>query len=194
MEIKDKINGSFNSYLKMRDDHLDNIYNLYRDDILNHGIIFCGVGKNWYIAEELTKLFVSFGINAQALDCTHALHGDCGMIKDQVLFFLSKSGTTKELVTLMKYLKSIDHFSKNKQVLVSLRDVTSETADYIIKPESNTVYEFDSNDLIPTLSLTMILLLLSEFGVRIFESSEMLTNLYKYNHPGGEIGERLACK
>ena len=194
MVVEEKLNKTYDMYLEMRKDHLDNIYNLYRDDILSNGVIFCGVGKNWYIAEELTKLFISFGLNAQALDCTHALHGDCGMIKDQVLFFLSKSGTTKELVTLMNYLKTVDHFSNNKQILVSLRDVKSDTADYIIKPKTNYIYEFDSNDLIPTLSLTTILLLLSEFGVRIFESDETLVKLYKHNHPGGEIVERLSCK
>ena len=79
----------------------------------------------------------------------------------------------------MNYLKTVDHFSNNKQILVSLRDVKSDTADYIIKPKTNYIYEFDSNDLIPTLSLTTILLLLSEFGVRIFESDETLVKLYK---------------
>ena len=78
-----------------------------KDKILKDGIIFCGVGKNWYICEKVTKTFLSMGIPAQALDPVHALHGDLGMIRNQVVVFVSRSGTTEELLNLARVLQGI---------------------------------------------------------------------------------------
>lgn len=189
------IKNAFELYDAFRKAELDVLFDKYRDKILKDGIVFCGVGKNWYLAEELTKLFISFGIKAQSLDCTHALHGDCGLLKDQVIFFMSRSGTTSEMITLAKYLKQSEAFN-NELVLITFDIAESEYFDYVVSPVNATdikLHEFDQRNLVPSLSLCVVLAMLSEFGVMIFESDSNLVARYKDNHPGGKIGETLKC-
>ena len=45
----------------------------YKNEILKNGIIFSGIGKNWYICEKITKTFLSMGIKAQSLDYMETL-------------------------------------------------------------------------------------------------------------------------
>ena len=71
----------------------------------NPTFIFSGVGKNWYICEKEVKTFISMGLDAKSLDCTHALHGDLGILMDpnecKYIFFVSKSGKTNEMHKLI---------------------------------------------------------------------------------------------
>lgn len=170
------------------------VINMMKDNWIN-GVILCGVGKNWYVCEKVYKTYISLGIACDALDPTHALHGDIGMIKNQTIFFVSKSGTTTELVMLIKYLtylrsqniihpKFVGIFLKNNE--------TCKMMDYNIIPKDGTLlYEFDNKDIIPTLSINILQMLLDYIAVRVFETNQTLIDNYKYNHPAGSIGALL---
>lgn len=165
--------------------------------------IFTGVGKNWYICEKVVKTFISMGIQAQALDCTHALHGDLGMLKtseDKVLIFVSRSGTTAELVKLAKIVKKF----KDERILVNLDTIAlflnknkpnAELFDEWIFPndatEFDTIYEFDDRDLVPSLSINIIQMVLDLLGVILYEGRQELVDGYVYNHLSGGNGEKL---
>lgn len=165
--------------------------------------VFSGVGKNWYICEKVVKTFISMGIQAQALDCTHALHGDLGMLKtddDKVLVFVSRSGTTGELVKMAKVVKAL----KDKDILGNLETIAlflnpskpnNELFDEWIVPddlrELATIYEFDERNLVPSLSINILQMVLDLLGVILYEGHDELVGGYVYNHLSGANGEKL---
>lgn len=197
---KEKISRMFQLFWDLyKNPDLDSIREYLADrKNLDKGIIIAGVGKNFYIAEKIYKTFISMGIKCQALDCVHALHGDLGMVDGQLIFFLSKSGNTEEMVTVAKTLnmlrdrgiknfKSCGFFLNNKPKYVEY--------DWMIVPGSqysnDDIYEFDSRNLVPSLSINIMQMVLDDLGVEMFEKNEDLYEGYKYNHMGGTNGKRL---
>jgi len=197
---KEKISRMFQLFWDLyRNPDLDSIREYLSDrKNLDKGIIIAGVGKNFYIAEKIYKTFISMGIKCQALDCVHALHGDLGMVDGQLIFFLSKSGNTEEMVTVAKTLnmlrdrgiknfKSCGFFLNNKPKYVEY--------DWMIVPgtqySNDDIYEFDSRNLVPSLSINIMQMVLDDLGVEMFEKNEDLYEGYKYNHMGGTNGKRL---
>ena len=168
-------------------------------DILNKGFIFTGVGKNWYICEKLNKTFLSMGLKSQALDPVHALHGDVGMVDGQIIFFISKSGNTEELIKLAKTLRALKNQHIKDCIMVGFclnnQFENSRLYDYLIIPSErfpkDQIYEFDEKNIVPTLSINIMQMILDKFGVEIFESYDYLVNNYKYNQLAGENGRRL---
>ena len=163
------------------------------------GFIFSGVGKNWYICEKLTKTFLSMGLKAQSLDPVHALHGDLGMVDGQVIFFISKSGNTEELIKFAKTLRALKNQNIKQCIMVGFclnnKFQNNGLYDYLIIPSDkfskDKIYEFDQKNIVPTLSINIMQMILDKFGVEIFESNDYLVNNYKYNHLAGENGRRL---
>ena len=169
--------------------------------------IFAGVGKNWYICEKVVKTFISMGIHAEALDCTHALHGDLGILssvaytnEEKVVFFISKSGTTAELIKLAKVVKALkDNKKIDNTTTISFNLNTnkpfSELFDFNINPsdkfKDTTMYEFDERNLVPALSINIMQMILDLFGNELYESKPELVEHYVYNHLGGANGEKL---
>lgn len=176
----------------------------------NPTFIFSGVGKNWYICEKEVKTFISMGLNAKSLDCTHALHGDLGMLMNhnelKYIFFVSKSGKTLEMHKLINII--IDLRKKNiiqniKLVFICLNPYilgqidNKEEFDFILKPaiiDHNIIYsniELDDRNLIPTLSINITQSILDYIGVLVYQSKPELVENYKYNHLGGSNGKQL---
>lgn len=174
----------------------------YKD---NPTFIFSGVGKNWYICEKEVKTFISMGLNAKSLDCTHALHGDLGMLMNpdefKYIFFVSKSGKTLEMIKLIDIildLKDKGIIKKIKLVMLCLNPNIEnfiQGFDYILKPDKEfgdvANNELDNRNLIPTLSINITQSVLDYIGVCIYEDDEKLIENYKYNHLGGSNGEKL---
>lgn len=169
--------------------------------------IFCGVGKNWYIAEKVTKTFISLGLKAMALDPVHALHGDLGAIQynpNQVIFFISKSGKTEELVHAAKVVKYLrDKVHKIIPLTVAMTLNTPEDGadpklyDIVLsiskELKESCLSEFDTRELVPSLSINTIQAVLDCLGVMVYESSKKLVENYKYNHMGGANGKALGA-
>ena len=175
------------------------VYIQNNKSILDKGFIFAGVGKNWYICEKINKTFLSMGLKSQALDPVHALHGDLGMVDGQIIFFISKSGKTEELIKLAKTLHALRDKGIKKCIMVGFclnnEFNNQDLYDYLIIPSNkfpkDKIYEFDDNNLVPTLSINIMQMVLDKFGVDIFESDKTLVDNYKYNHLAGENGRRL---
>jgi len=170
-------------------------------------IILAGVGKNWYICEKVMKTFISMGIHCESLDCTHALHGDLGILssigyanEEKIVFFISKSGTTSELIKLARVVKALkDHGKVSKVTTVgyslNVNKPFSELYDYVICPDEKfaayTSFEFDERNLVPSLSINIMQMVLDCIGVMIYESRPELVENYVFNHLGGSNGEKL---
>lgn len=166
--------------------------------------IFSGVGKNWYICEKEVKTFLSMGINAKSLDCTHALHGDLGMLmdkdEDKLLIFVSKSGTTKEMVQLLHIIKDLNYkriIQKIKIACVFLKHNPElhNLYDFVLTPVNSnpddTNIEVDQRNLIPSLSIHETQMVLDILGVQLYEECDDLIENYQYNHLGGSNGKKL---
>lgn len=153
------------------------------------------------------KTFISMGLHCESLDCTHALHGDLGILSDigyeseeKIIFFISKSGTTSELIKLARVIKALKVNNKISNVTtvgysLNVKKPFSELYDVVISPdeyfEAYTSFEFDDRNLVPSLSINIMQMVLDYIGVMIYESKPELVEHYVYNHLGGSNGEKL---
>ena len=96
-------------------------------------IVFCGVGKSGLIGAKLASTFTSLGLRSFLLHPTEALHGDLGRVRESdVLVFLSKSGTTEEILKLLPYLKS-------KKILLKRHDFHLYRLPYLVFDDLKTL-------------------------------------------------------
>jgi arabinose-5-phosphate isomerase len=70
-------------------------------------VITLGVGKSGHAAEKVAGTMRSIGLSAVHLSSLDALHGDLGVVdQGDVAILFSKSGTTRELTTLLPHLRA----------------------------------------------------------------------------------------
>jgi len=69
-------------------------------------ILVCGIGKSGLIGRKIAATFSSIGAPAIFLHPLEALHGDIGIAGGgDAAIFLSKSGSTRELLEILPFLK-----------------------------------------------------------------------------------------
>jgi len=157
-------------------------------EIINgKNIFFTGIGKSGNMAFHISSLLKSVSQKSYYLDPTNSTHGDIGTIKkDDVVFFLSKSGNTIELLNLIILLKErgcitiglvCDDYSKFKEI-----------CNICLKlPFQNEITGNINN--IPTNSC-MAQLFFGNLLVSLLKEKISLGE-YKTNHPAGNIGDKL---
>lgn len=134
------------------------------------------------------------GIKAQSLDPIHALHGDLGMVTNQVIIFISRSGTTEELINLAKVLQGLKRNNIKSPITVGFflnnKLPYKDLFDHLIVPSKKfppeKIYEFDSKNLVPSLSINILQLLLDDFGIEILSQNLILlkvTNIIIWVEP-----------
>ena len=76
---------------------------LMQDALARGGkVVVSGVGKNLHVAEKMSAIFASTGVNSIVLNPVQAMHGDLGMTgANDVLLALSFSGESEEVVRLI---------------------------------------------------------------------------------------------
>jgi arabinose-5-phosphate isomerase len=156
----------------------------YLKNNIEDGLIISGVGKNWYSSLKASKTFISLGIRCDVLDPVHALHGDLGIVQKQAVILVSKSGNTRELIELVKYLKNSKYIAG---LTLNKNSKLNEYCNLIICPEVK-IQEMDKFDIIPSFSIIFFQMILDYIAVNIYNN--ILINL-KNNHPEGSIGKKL---
>lgn len=154
-------------------------------------LIFCGVGKSGVIAQKLASTFSSVGLNSFFLHPTEALHGDLGRVrKNDAIVFLSKSGTTEELVKLFPFLPIP---KENRIALVGkIPSAVSEFSGIVF--DCSVEKEACINDQAPTTSSTLALAMGDAMAV-LFETQVGLSKEgFAQYHPGGILGKSLRMK
>jgi arabinose-5-phosphate isomerase len=77
-------------------------------DLLSHSkgkIVVAGTGKSGHVATKIAATMTSLGVPAVFVHPGEALHGDLGMIGEgDALIAISYSGTTKELLAMLKHV------------------------------------------------------------------------------------------
>jgi arabinose-5-phosphate isomerase len=154
-------------------------------------IIFTGVGKSGIIANKLAMTFLSTGTKALYLPTMDALHGDIAVVtKEDIVVLLSKSGETKELLSLLPYIrkkgaKIISIVSADKTPLSKEVDLS------ICLPLEKELCPFN---LAPTTSTVLQLIFGDVLAVALMKEKNFSLEEYAMNHPAGAIGKRIALR
>ncbi len=172
--------------------NIDRLVDLF-NDLIGSGssLIFCGVGKSGLIGQKLASTFTSLGLPSHFLHPTEALHGDLGRIRaSDAIVYLSKSGTTEEIVKLFPYLPM-----DNKRRVALVGNLSSPIAkDCGIVFDCSVEKEACLNNQAPTTSSTLALAMGDAMAV-LFESLVELTKeKFAVNHPGGLLGKSLRVR
>lgn len=165
--------------------HINNI-NLLINKIndTNKNIYIIGVGKSYNSALQLADLLKSLSINCFHLDTQKLIHGDMGVINNNLIILFSKSGNTKEIINIID--KLIDRNCYLVGVFCNSNNNISKKCNlnlYLPLKE-----EIDQNNLIPSMSITLY----SIFTNYLIEnlSNDISLEEYGHNHPAGDIGKK----
>lgn len=154
-------------------------------------VVVSGLGKSGHVGRKTAATFASLGVPAFFLHATEGAHGDLGMVcREDVGFFLSNSGETRELIALIPYFKRLG---------APIIAVTGNTESTLAKESDVTLNcrverEADPLGLAPTSSTTLQMAL----GDAVAGMATKLLGLEKEDfalfHPGGSLGKRLLLR
>ncbi len=154
-------------------------------------IIVSGVGKSALVGKKITATLNSTGAPSVFLHAGEAFHGDLGVCdKHDVAIFISKSGTTIELLKLIPIFKN---FEIPVIALVgNLHAPLATQSDFIL--DASVENEADSENLAPTNSSTLALALGDALAVCLMEKRNFKKEDFARFHPGGQLGKNLLYK
>ncbi len=151
-------------------------------------IIVTGIGKSGHIARKIAATFCSTGTSALYLHPGEASHGDLGAIsRDDVVFAITWSGTTRELGDIVNYCRL-----NRLPLIVATANGSSwvgEAADICLTLP--VVREACPNELAPTSSTTMQLVVGDALAVALIEARGFSSHHFGLFHPGGRLGAQL---
>ncbi|NLV81642.1 MAG: KpsF/GutQ family sugar-phosphate isomerase [Synergistaceae bacterium] len=154
-------------------------------------VVVSGVGKSGHVGRKISATFASLGVPSFFLHATEAAHGDLGMVcRDDVGFFISKSGETKELVNIISCFKRLgvpiiavaeskdSTLAKNSDIFLNCH-VEREAGLLALAPTSSTVLQMSLGDAVASMSTLLLGLKKEDFALF---------------HPGGFLGKQLLLK
>lgn len=151
-------------------------------------VVVTAIGKSGYIAQKFAASLRSIGIPSYFLHAAEAGHGDIGnVVASQIVFAISKSGTTAEISALVPALKA------RKSILVAITNrpnsPLAETSDFSIytgvQEEGSLVAD------VPLVSTQAALFACDYLISLIAEKRQLTREDFLYNHPAGQIGANL---
>lgn len=153
-----------------------------------HPIVCLGIGKSGFIMQKFSASLNSLGIRSVFISPMNALHGDIGFVVDESLCILmSNSGTSDELAALLPNLRT----RKAKTILFTGNmkgSLVNEVDKVVFYGE---VIELDTNDLVPTTS-TALQMLITDALIGLISEKIVLSKIkFARNHPAGSLGLRL---
>jgi 3-deoxy-D-manno-octulosonate 8-phosphate phosphatase (KDO 8-P phosphatase) len=173
---------------------LDNFHNIDFEFITNKilqctgNIYITGVGKSEDISIHLVNLMKSISIKAYYINIMNSTHGDIGCIdNNDIIIFFSKSGNTKEII------EKIELFNCYKfGICCNENSLFSKHCDNtIIIPCNGEIKNSKNINCIPSNSYMSQLFFSNILINNLIEKSNITLDLYKSNHPAGNIGDNL---
>ena len=149
---------------------------------------FSGVGKSSQVALYMSSLYSSIGFPSYYLDATEAIHGSAGQVQnDDVVFLISNSGETEELIKTAETLK------ENGAYLITVnRNPHSELSllchDALI---AYAKHEGDPLNKPPRASVLCQMIVLQTLSVMLQELKNLDMATYVKWHPAGKIGKSI---
>ena len=152
-------------------------------------VIVTGMGKSGHIARKIAATMRSTGTSALYLHPGEASHGDLGVITRQdVVLAITWSGETTELRDIFHYCRAYD---VTLIVATAHAESTAGRAANICLTMP-LVREACPNELAPTSSTTLQLVLGDALAVALIEARGFSPSDFHVLHPGGKLGARLA--
>ena len=160
---------------------------------LAHGgmVVVSGVGKNLHVAEKMSAIFASTGVNSIVLNPVQAMHGDLGMTgAGDVLLALSFSGESEEVVRLIPAVRR--HGLKVVAVVGNPASTLAKLADVVLEiPCGKEACPFG---MAPTNSTTATMAMGDALAMVMIDEQSFDRERYALNHPAGAIGRALVLK
>lgn len=152
-------------------------------------VIVTGMGKSGHIARKIAATMRSTGTSALYLHPGEASHGDLGVItKQDVVLAITWSGETAELNDIFHYCRA---YGVTLIVATSHAESTAgRAADICLAMPP--VREACPNELAPTSSTTLQLVLGDALAVALIEARGFTRSDFHVFHPGGKLGAKLS--
>ena len=151
-------------------------------------LVLTGIGKSAIIANKLVATLNSTGQPAMFMHAADAIHGDLGMIqKNDVILCISKSGSTPEIKVLVPLIKNLGN--KLIAMVSNKSSFLAENSDYVLHAFAEK--EACPNNLAPTTSTTVQLVLGDALAVALLKMRGFSSNDFAKFHPGGALGKKL---
>ncbi|MFQ6082751.1 MAG: SIS domain-containing protein [Candidatus Aminicenantia bacterium] len=151
-------------------------------------IIVTGMGKSGLIAQKIAATFTSTGTPAVFIHPAEAVHGDLGIIlKEDVVIAISYSGETKEIITLLEFIKRIG---------IKLISLTGEKKSKLAK-YSDVVLDVEVEQeacpigLVPTASTTAAVAMGDALIIALMQKKGFSEEDFAFVHPRGQLGKKL---
>ena len=150
-------------------------------------VILCGVGKSGLIAAKISATLSSVGSPSFFLSANDCSHGDLGSIsKKDVLILISYSGSTEELINIIKYanrnrITLIGIMSKKNSILYKASDIK------LLIPEVTEA----GLGIVPTSSTINQLSIGDALAVSALNKKKINKIDFKNFHPSGNLGAKL---
>ena len=154
-------------------------------------LIITGIGKSAHIGQKIVATLNSTGTPSLFMHAAEAVHGDLGMLtKDDIILCISKSGNSPEIKVLAPLLK------RDGNILIGMTankdSFLAKQSDFILNAFVDK--EADPNNLAPTTSTTVQLVLGDALAVCLIEMRGFTANDFGKYHPGGALGKKLLLK
>lgn len=154
-------------------------------------VIISGIGKSGLIGRKIAATLSSTGTHAMFLHPVEAVHGDLGMVSPNDVFIaISNSGETSELNQLLPVIREIGcrlaGFTGNPaSTMAGFCDLVIDTG---VEKEACPF------NMTPTASTTAQLAMGDALAVVLIEKKKFKKTDFMRSHPGGALGQRLACQ
>lgn len=154
-------------------------------------VVVSGLGKSGHVGRKSAATFASLGVPAFFLHASEGAHGDLGMVcREDVGFFLSNSGETRELIDLIPYFKRLGApiiavtgnpgSTLGREAAVTLNSRVEREADPLgLAPTSSTTLQMAIGDAVAGMTTKLLGLEKEDFAMF---------------HPGGSLGKRLLLR
>jgi arabinose-5-phosphate isomerase len=157
----------------------------------NGRIVVMGMGKSGHIGGKIAATLASTGSPAFFVHPGEASHGDMGMITDNdVVFALSNSGETNEILTLLPLIKRL-----NVPLIALTGNPTSTLANAATAHiDVSVTNEACPLGLAPTTSSTAALAMGDALAISLLDIRGFTADDFALSHPGGKLGQRLLLR
>ncbi len=154
-------------------------------------LVITGIGKSGLVGQKIAATLNSTGTPSFFLHPVEAMHGDLGMVTStDVVLAISYSGETIELNALLSSLKS----RGNKIIAMTGGENSSLALAANVVLNIAVPQEACPLGLAPTASTTATLAMGDALSVVLLNRKKFQVEDFRFNHPGGSLGERLKVR
>lgn len=151
-------------------------------------VVVGGIGKSAIVAQKIVATLNSTGTPAAFLHAADAIHGDLGMIQEQdVVMLLSKSGESPEIKMLLSFIRGFGNPLIG--MVGNLGSGLARQSDIVLN--AFVAQEACLNNLAPTSSTTVQMVLGDALAVALMEMRGFGSEDFARFHPGGTLGKKL---